>query len=77
MAAVSTDLQRLRSQLLGLIGPNGAGKTSLFNCLSRLYTPVSGDILFDGRSILKSYAMLFEIRRCLALIPLNRHSSRV
>jgi branched-chain amino acid transport system ATP-binding protein len=40
-------------QLLGLIGPNGAGKTTLFNCLSRLYTPVAGDILFEGRSILK------------------------
>src|SRR6476620_7753904 len=39
-------------QLLGLIGPNGAGKTTLFNCFSRLYTPVSGDILFEGASIL-------------------------
>src|SRR5690348_3523957 len=38
--------------LLGLIGPNGAGKTTLFNCFSRLYTPVSGDILFEGQSIL-------------------------
>jgi branched-chain amino acid transport system ATP-binding protein len=38
--------------LLGLIGPNGAGKTTLFNCFSRLYTPVAGDILFEGRSIL-------------------------
>ncbi len=39
-------------QILGLIGPNGAGKTTLFNCLSRLYTPTSGDIVFEGRSIL-------------------------
>ncbi len=38
--------------LLGLIGPNGAGKTTLFNCFSRLYTPVAGDILFEGASIL-------------------------
>jgi branched-chain amino acid transport system ATP-binding protein len=38
--------------IVGLIGPNGAGKTTLFNCLSRLYTPNSGDILFDGASIL-------------------------
>ncbi|MEZ5657904.1 MAG: ABC transporter ATP-binding protein [Burkholderiaceae bacterium] len=35
----------------GLIGPNGAGKTTLFNCLSRLYSYESGDILFEGRSI--------------------------
>ena len=39
-------------QMLGLIGPNGAGKTTLFNCLSRLYTPGSGDILFEAQSIL-------------------------
>ncbi len=42
-----------RGEILGLIGPNGAGKTTLFNCLSRLYTPASGDILYDGRSILR------------------------
>lgn len=41
-----------RGGILGLIGPNGAGKTTLFNCLSCLYVPSSGDILFDGRSIL-------------------------
>ena len=39
-------------QVAGLIGPNGAGKTTLFNCLSRLYTPNSGDIRFEGKSIL-------------------------
>ena len=47
---VSFDLQE--GQILGLIGPNGAGKTTLFNCVSRLYTPVSGDIRFAGRSML-------------------------
>jgi branched-chain amino acid transport system ATP-binding protein len=39
--------------IVGLIGPNGAGKTTLFNCLSRLYVPNSGEILFEGRSILR------------------------
>lgn len=47
---VSFDLDD--GQILGLIGPNGAGKTTLFNCLSRLYTPVRGDIRFEGRSLL-------------------------
>ena len=40
-------------QIVGLIGPNGAGKTTLFNCLSRLYECGSGDILFDGNSLLR------------------------
>jgi branched-chain amino acid transport system ATP-binding protein len=48
--AVSFDV--MQGQIAGLIGPNGAGKTTLFNCLSRLYQPGAGDILFEGRSIL-------------------------
>ena len=42
-----------QGKIVGLIGPNGAGKTTLFNCLSRLYVPDSGEILFEGRSILR------------------------
>lgn len=36
-----------------LIGPNGAGKSTVFNCISRFYTPAAGDILFEGRSLLR------------------------
>lgn len=39
--------------ICGLIGPNGAGKTTLFNCLSRLYQPQSGRILFEGQDLLR------------------------
>ncbi|MFY9317204.1 MAG: ABC transporter ATP-binding protein [Burkholderiales bacterium] len=38
--------------IAGLIGPNGAGKTTLFNCLSRLYSPSTGEIEFDGNDLL-------------------------
>ena len=37
--------------ICGLIGPNGAGKTSCFNCISRLYTPSSGKVEFEGKDI--------------------------
>jgi len=46
-------LEMRQGEILGLIGPNGAGKTTLFNCLSRLYAPAAGDIVFCGRDILK------------------------
>jgi len=39
--------------IVGLIGPNGAGKTTLFNCVTRMYTPNSGRILFDGQDLLR------------------------
>jgi branched-chain amino acid transport system ATP-binding protein len=40
-------------QICALIGPNGAGKTTLFNCVSRLYQPTSGQILFEDHDLLK------------------------
>ena len=41
-------------QIAGLIGPNGAGKTTLFNLITRLYRPDSGEIAFDGESLLRT-----------------------
>jgi branched-chain amino acid transport system ATP-binding protein len=41
-------------EIAGLIGPNGAGKTTAFNVITRLYKPESGDVLLDGKSILRS-----------------------
>jgi branched-chain amino acid transport system ATP-binding protein len=43
-------------QICGLIGPNGAGKTSLFNCVSRIYQPSSGQIMLDGDDLLAHHA---------------------
>jgi branched-chain amino acid transport system ATP-binding protein len=39
-------------EIVGLIGPNGAGKTTIFNCVSRVYEPDRGSILFEGRDVL-------------------------
>ena len=47
---VSFTLQR--GEILGLIGPNGAGKTTLISLISGTLAPSSGDILFEGRSLL-------------------------
>lgn len=46
-----------KGELVGLIGPNGAGKTTAFNLITGVYQPTTGEILFDGRSIvgLKPY----------------------
>jgi branched-chain amino acid transport system ATP-binding protein len=39
-------------ELVGLIGPNGAGKTTIFNILSGIYRPQSGEARVWGKSIL-------------------------
>ena len=49
---VSLDVEA--GQIVGLIGPKGAGKTTLFNVITRLYRPDSGELEFDGKSLLRT-----------------------
>jgi ABC-type branched-subunit amino acid transport system ATPase component len=38
-------------QVTAVIGPNGAGKTSALNCISGVYRPQAGRVIFDGRAV--------------------------
>ncbi len=38
--------------IFSIIGPNGAGKTTIFNCVSGLYKPDAGAIIFKGEDII-------------------------
>ena len=46
---VSFDVRR--GEVFTLIGPNGAGKTTVFNLISRIYTPTTGHIDFQGQTL--------------------------
>jgi len=49
-ALTGINLEVRQSEILAIIGPNGAGKTSLLNCISGLYKPQRGRIVFnDGK----------------------------
>jgi ABC-type branched-subunit amino acid transport system ATPase component len=51
-ALAGCSLEIGRGSITGIIGPNGAGKSTLFNVLGGLLAPESGDVSFEGRSIL-------------------------
>lgn len=40
-----------KGKITSLIGPNGAGKTTLFNCISGVYKPNEGEIIFKDKHI--------------------------
>src|SRR5690348_17772970 len=51
------DMSVRQGEIYGLIGPNGAGKTTIFNLLTGVYAPTSGELFFQGQRIdgLKPY----------------------
>ena len=47
------DLHVDEHEIVSVIGPNGAGKTTVFNLITGVFRPDDGDILLDGRSLLR------------------------
>lgn len=56
-------------ETIALVGMSGGGKTSLVNLVPRFYTPVSGNILLDGRSL--SAISLTSLRQQIAMVSQN------
>lgn len=57
VAVNELDMSVRPGEIYGLIGPNGAGKTTIFNLLTGVYAPTSGELYFQGQRIdgLKPY----------------------
>jgi branched-chain amino acid transport system ATP-binding protein len=51
VAVNDVDFSVPRTGIVSLIGPNGAGKTTFFNCMTGLYRPTTGKVIFDGKDI--------------------------
>jgi len=54
VAIDSLSMKVKTGQIYGIIGPNGAGKTTLFNCITGIYTPEKGEIIFEDKKINKA-----------------------
>lgn len=50
-AVDGVDIDVRKGQIYSIIGPNGAGKTTVFNLITGIYKPTSGQIILDGQSI--------------------------
>jgi branched-chain amino acid transport system ATP-binding protein len=62
VAVNELDMSVSDGEIYGLIGPNGAGKTTIFNLLTGVYKPTSGEIHFRGQRI--DGMRPYQIARC-------------
>lgn len=44
-----------KGEIVALIGPNGAGKTTAFNCITGIYEPTNGQVVFKGDVMLSNH----------------------
>jgi branched-chain amino acid transport system ATP-binding protein len=45
------DFRVERERIVSVIGPNGAGKTTFFNCVTGIYRPTQGTVIFHDRDV--------------------------
>ena len=50
-ALSEVNLHVSKGEIAALIGPNGAGKTTVFNVVTGVYKPTSGEVNFVGQSV--------------------------
>ena len=60
------DMSIDKGQLVAMLGPSGCGKTTTMKMVAGLLAPTSGDVQFDGRSVVdipaekRQVAMVFQ-----------------
>ena len=66
LKGVTTTIRR--GEVIVVIGASGAGKSTFLRCLNRLETPTSGDILFEGESVVHAGRNLNHLRERMGMV---------
>jgi ABC-2 type transport system ATP-binding protein len=64
LKGINLDIKR--GEILALLGPNGAGKTTLISIVCGLVNPSGGQVLVDGRDVVKEFR---KTRALIGLVP--------
>lgn len=55
LAVSDFNLELNSGELVGIIGPNGAGKTTVFNLITGVYRPSSGNVVYKGTELVGKF----------------------
>lgn len=62
------DLEIDKGDILVIVGPSGSGKSTVLRCMNLLETPTSGDIIFEGKSILDNKKEIDKVREKIGMV---------
>ncbi|CDF19927.1 amino acid ABC transporter ATP-binding protein [Clostridium sp. CAG:609] len=54
--------------IVAIVGPSGSGKSTLLRCLNLIEVPTSGDIVFEGKSLLDKKTNLSQVRAKMGMV---------
>lgn len=60
-----------KGDILVIIGPSGSGKSTILRCMNLLEEPTSGDIIFEGESIVSNIKKIDKIRARIGMVFQN------
>lgn len=67
------DLEIEKGEILVIIGPSGSGKSTVLRCMNLLETPTSGDVIFEGKSLVDKSTDIDEVRQKIGMVFQNFH----
>lgn len=65
------DLEINKGDIVVIIGPSGSGKSTVLRCMNLLEQPTSGDIVFEGQSIMENKKNIDKIRENIGMVFQN------
>jgi peptide/nickel transport system ATP-binding protein len=75
-AVQNVNFQLRKGHTLGVVGESGSGKTTMGLTLLRLHEPTGGEVIFDGRNLLKVSAAERQLmRRRIQIVFQNPYAS--